>query len=77
MSADYYHKVSGKSAETNAFLVQTAAMTKDQEDHLSEKLLETGSVTNTSFVSKQIETQEFAGMELLGIAYVRQAVQLL
>lgn len=58
MSADYYHKVSGKSAETNAFLVQTAAMTKDQEDHLSEKLLETGSVTNTSFVSKQIETQE-------------------
>ena len=33
-------------------------MTKDQEDHLSEKLLETGSVTNSSFVSKQIETQE-------------------
>ena len=33
-------------------------MTKDQEDHLSEKLLETGSVTNTSFVSKQIETQK-------------------
>lgn len=29
------------------------------------------------YALKQIETQEFAGMELLGIAYVRQAVQLL
>jgi DNA repair protein RadA/Sms len=29
------------------------------------------------YALKQIETQEFAGMELLGVAYVRQAVQLL
>ena len=29
------------------------------------------------YALKQIETQEFADMELLGVAYVRQAVQLL
>lgn len=58
MNADYYQKVSNQSAETNALLVQTAAMTKDQEDHLSEELLEMGGVTNTSFISKQIEMQE-------------------
>ncbi len=58
MNADYYQKVSGEQAETNAFLVRTTTMTKDQEEQLSKKLLETGKVTNTSFVSKQIETQE-------------------
>ncbi len=33
-------------------------MSKEEEDTLSEELLKTGAVTNTSFISTQIETQE-------------------
>ncbi|EOH92084.1 FtsX-like permease family protein [Enterococcus villorum] len=58
LSSSYYKEVSGKKATTNAYLVQSDAMTKKQEDALSEKLLATNAVMNTSFVSKQMETQE-------------------
>ncbi|MBF8807318.1 MAG: FtsX-like permease family protein [Enterococcus lacertideformus] len=58
LSPAYYEEVSGNEATTNAYLVQSDRMNKKQENDLSEKLLATDAVMNTSFVSKQIETQE-------------------
>lgn len=39
-------------------MLRTDKMTTKEEEMLSEKLLATDAVTNTSFMSKQIETQE-------------------
>ncbi|MEY8446349.1 FtsX-like permease family protein [Enterococcus ratti] len=58
LTPTYYKKISGEKVITNAYLVQTKSMTKKQENSLAEKLLKTGAVLNTSFVSKQIEAQE-------------------
>lgn len=58
MSPAYYQEIADKKMADNAYLVQTKSMTRTQEESLSEALLASGSVTNTSFVSKQIETQE-------------------
>ncbi|EPN9409791.1 FtsX-like permease family protein [Enterococcus faecium] len=58
LSPEYYASVTDQSMTDNAFLVRTDKMTTKEEEMLSEKLLATDAVTNTSFMSKQIETQE-------------------
>ncbi|WP_165037938.1 FtsX-like permease family protein [Enterococcus sp. ZJ1622] len=58
MSPAYYQEIADEEMTDNAYLVQTKPMTRTQEESLSKELLASGSVTNTSFVSKQIETQE-------------------
>ncbi|WP_165005757.1 ABC transporter permease [Enterococcus sp. ZJ1668] len=58
MSPAYYQEIADKKMADNAYLVQTKSMTRTQEESLSKELLASGSMTNTSFVSKQIETQE-------------------
>lgn len=58
MSPEYYASVTDQSMMDNAFLLRTDKMTTKEEEMLSEKLLATDAVTNTSFMSKQIETQE-------------------
>lgn len=72
MSPDYYQKVSGNEAFTNAYLVQADSMSQKQENALSEKLLGTNAVTNTSFVSKQMETQEesLANLDSIVVIFV-------
>jgi len=72
MSPAYYQKVSGNEASTNAYLVQADPMSKKQENALSEKLLGTNAVTNTSFVSKQMETQEesLANLDSIVVIFV-------
>ncbi len=53
-------------------LVQADPMSKKQENALSEKLLGTNAVTNTSFVSKQMETQEesLANLDSIVVIFV-------
>lgn len=58
LSPEYYASVTDQSMSDNAFLLRTDKMTTKEEEMLSEKLLATDAVTNTSFMSKQIETQE-------------------
>lgn len=60
MCPNYYEKVSGKKMTENAFLIKTKIMTKSEEEALSEKLILTEAVINTSFMSKQIEIQDEA-----------------
>lgn len=58
MSPTYYEEISGQPMTTNAYLLKTEKMSKEEEDTLSEELLKTGAVTNTSFISTQIKNQE-------------------
>ncbi|MGM9904220.1 efflux ABC transporter permease [Enterococcus sp. 10A9_DIV0425] len=58
ISPTYYQKIAEQKISVNAYLVKTKYMTKEEESTLSEELLKTGSVTNTSFISTQISNQE-------------------
>ena len=58
MSPTYYEEISGQPMTTNAYLLKTEKMSKEEEETLSEELLKTGAVTNTSFISTQIKNQE-------------------
>lgn len=54
----------------NSYLLKSKKLTDSEENELSRKLLSTDQVTNTSFVSTQIETQEHSMDNLDGIVWI-------
>lgn len=58
LSKDYYQKAADESYQPNAYFIKTKNMDESQENQLSEDLLASEKVINTSFVSQQIQTQE-------------------
>lgn len=58
LSKDYYQKAVDESYQPNAYFIKTKSMDESQENQLSEDLLASEKVINTSFVSQQIQTQE-------------------
>lgn len=58
LSKDYYKKVTQQTFQPNTLLVQTSNMSATAETALSERLLATDKVTNTTFMSTQIKAQE-------------------
>ncbi|MGM0215249.1 ABC transporter permease [Enterococcus sp. AZ109] len=72
ISQDYYQKVSGDDYEPNAYFISTETMNEDQENQLSEELLASEQVVNTSFVSQQIEAQEdsMANLDAIVLIFV-------
>lgn len=70
LSKEYYQKVRGKDFIVNSYLLKSKKLTDSEENELSRKLLSTDQVTNTSFVSTQIETQENSMANLDGIVWI-------
>lgn len=58
LNPDYLQNDLKKGLTANSFLVKSKAMTHQQEDQLSEQLIATDKVVNTTFMSQQIETQD-------------------
>lgn len=58
LSSEYYQKAADESYQPNAYFIKTKSMNEAQENQLSEDLLASEKVVNTSFVSQQIQTQE-------------------
>ncbi|MEO1772723.1 FtsX-like permease family protein [Candidatus Enterococcus ferrettii] len=72
MSKDYYQTITDDSYQPNAFFLQTKSMSEKQENQLSEELLTSEKVVNTSFVSQQIQTQEdsMANLDAIVLIFV-------
>ncbi|MGG5317084.1 FtsX-like permease family protein [Enterococcus sp. AZ072] len=72
MSKDYYQTITDDSYQPNAFFLQTKSMSEKQENQLSEELLASEKVVNTSFVSQQIQTQEdsMANLDAIVLIFV-------
>lgn len=70
LSKEYYQQVRGKDFIVNSYLLKSKKLTDSEENELSRKLLSTDQVTNTSFVSTQIETQENSMANLDGIVWI-------
>lgn len=70
LSKDYYQKVRGKDFVANSYLLKSKKLTNAEEKELSQKLLGSDQVTNTSFMSTQIETQEHSMDNLDGIVWI-------
>ena len=60
MTEDYFKTVTGIEVPLNTYLLKLEAMTITQENALSESLLDTDQVLNTTFMSSQIAKQEAA-----------------
>lgn len=70
LSKEYYEAARGKNFEVNSYLLKSKKLTKSEEKDLSKKLLSSDQVTNTSFISTQIETQEHSMDNLDGIVWI-------
>ena len=70
LSKDYYQQARGKDFKMNSYLLKSKKMTKSEEKELSQKLLSSGQVVNTSFISTQIEAQEQSMDNLDGIVWI-------
>lgn len=70
LSKDYYQKVRGTTFAVNSYLLKSKKMSKSEEEDLSKTLLNSEQVTNTSFISTQIETQEHSMDNLDGIVWI-------
>ncbi|MGL9729193.1 ABC transporter permease [Enterococcus sp. DIV0756] len=70
LSKEYYQQVRRKDFIVNSYLLKSKKLTDSEENELSRKLLSTDQVTNTSFVSTQIETQENSMDNLDGIVWI-------
>ena len=70
VSKEYYQQARGKAFAANSFLLKNEPLTKAEERSLSETLLRSDQVTNTSFISTQIETQEQSMSNLDGIVWI-------
>ena len=70
LSKEYYQAARGKNFEVNSYLLKSKKLTKSEEKDLSKKLLSSDQVTNTSFISTQIETQEHSMDNLDGIVWI-------
>lgn len=72
LSKDYYQTVSKKNYQPNTLLVQTKDMTQAAETKLSEHLLTTGKVSNTTFMSTKIKAQEesMANLDAIVVIFV-------
>jgi putative ABC transport system permease protein len=60
MTKDYYQKLTDQTPVFNSFVVQSQKMTTNEETALSKKLMDTGNVLNTTYMSATIKTQESA-----------------
>lgn len=58
MTKDVYEQTTGTTFNPNTLLVKSSKLTDAAENRLSEQLLATGDVVNTTFMSKQIEEQD-------------------
>lgn len=70
LSKDYYQQARRKDFKMNSYLLKSKKMTKSEEKELSQKLLSSGQVVNTSFISTQIEAQEQSMDNLDGIVWI-------
>lgn len=70
VSKDYYQQVRDTDFVVNSYLLKSQQLTKAEEKDLSQMLLDSGQVTNTSFMSTQIETQEHSMNNLDGIVWI-------
>lgn len=70
LTKEYYQKISDQQFEANAYLLQTGSQTESEESQLAQDLLETGAVTNTSFISDQIKMQEDSMANLDAVVWI-------
>lgn len=70
LSKDYYQKTRGTAFVMNSYLLKSQKMTRNEEKGLSQKLLSSNQVMNTSFMSTQIKTQEHSMENLDGIVWI-------
>lgn len=70
LSKDYYQKVHGEDFVANSYLLKSKGMSQTAEKKLAEQLLSSAQVTNTSFMSTQIDTQEHSMDNLDGIVWI-------
>jgi len=70
LSKEYYEKARGEAFVVNSYLLKSKPLTKGAEKDLAQKLLSSDQVTNTSFMSTQIETQEHSMDNLDGIVWI-------
>ncbi len=72
LSKNAHQQASDKEYSPNAFLVKTEKMSKKEEENLSKAFLDTKEVSNTSFISKQIEVQEdsMANLDVVVLIFV-------
>lgn len=70
MSPSYYEKVTNQKFSTNSFLFKSNKMTTKEEDNFAQMLLDTKKVVNTTFISRQIETQNQSITNLNAIVWI-------
>lgn len=70
LSKEYYEAQTKQAVQTNALLVKTKAMSNDQETALAKNLLATGDVTNTTYMSTQIQNQKASMANLNAIVII-------
>lgn len=70
MTRPYYEKVTNQKFSANSLLLKTNKMTTKEEDNLAQVLLDTKKVVNTTFISKQIETQNQSISNLNAIVWI-------
>ncbi|HLQ39919.1 MAG TPA: FtsX-like permease family protein [Tetragenococcus sp.] len=64
LSQAYFDQLTDTNHQPNAYLVKTAALSKNQEQKLAKKLEKTNQVTNTAFNSSVIQSQAYASTNL-------------
>lgn len=70
LSKEYYEEQTQQSFQSNALLVKTRKMSNKQETTLAKNLLSTGDVTNTTFMSTQIQAQKDSMANLNAIVII-------
>lgn len=70
LSKDYFQKVRGENFVANSYLLKSKDMSQTAEKKLAEQLLSSAQVTNTSFMSTQIDAQEHSMDNLDGIVWI-------
>lgn len=70
LSKEYYHQARGKAAVENSYLLKSQELSEAEERKLSQKLLGSDQVTNTTFISDQIEAQKHSMDNLDGIVWI-------
>ena len=70
LSKDYYQKARGEDFVANSYLLKSQDMSQTAEKKLAQQLLSSEQVTNTSFMSTQIDAQEHSMDNLDGIVWI-------
>lgn len=70
LSTDYLQRIMKKTVTENTYLLKTDQLTNPQEKQLAKKLTATDEVTNTTFISDQMEKQASASTNLQPVVLI-------